>query len=311
MSSPKHDITEQHRARVGVGREHQPAGVDNHGRLPVAALLLVAASLVTAGAGCEEQLAVDEACRDVGYSIASRHYDCSGDASYANAQYESFMKQHQCLLDSESHPSTTHYTCSSGIMALMCEQIEVLGLNYDQWLAHGGAGCTEVYLAADGGPLPEPIPFPAADTEDPDDTQPDPTPSGGFNITAHGRIASHGVELSCEGTPTVNEPVMTCGSTTDEVRIGLSFERIEEGVFDSDAALDHAKVYITTNEGTYVPSASWYNIQLTISGVSITAQRRVTFEGSMTVENESPPIAVIQLTFRANAMSCDRSCSDL
>lgn len=123
---------------------------------------------VLAMCGCaDELLPGDEGCRDVGYAISNKVYECGGDIERSNAAYEDFTRRHTCkiteipseaqLLDEriDDDPSDTvskPYACSAAILRFTCAQADDFGADYDLWLANAER-CTEVYTGADGEDL--------------------------------------------------------------------------------------------------------------------------------------------------------------
>ena len=100
--------------------------------------------------GCQSLDAVDpEApCLEAGYAIAWRTYDCTGDADLANARYERFAENYECiaidypeidaegltLLENAKNPGN-YFHCAFLIGELACELVDQYGDDIDQWLA--------------------------------------------------------------------------------------------------------------------------------------------------------------------------------
>ena len=115
--------------------------------LPLAAGLLALAS-------CDQALPGDEVCRDIGYAIASKYFECTGDADAANERYERLADGYTCKIkelpseeqlsgDAISDPPRDSvadpYQCSAAILRLSCDQVARIGDDFDQWLSASGA----------------------------------------------------------------------------------------------------------------------------------------------------------------------------
>lgn len=74
----------------------------------------------------------DEPCRQVGYSIASRTFACTGDGDLANARYEQFASKFQCISGDVTADS---FHCSRTISALTCDQVAQNGDEMDRWIS--------------------------------------------------------------------------------------------------------------------------------------------------------------------------------
>ena len=88
-------------------------------------------------AGCNpiEELPPDQVCKDVGYSIANRTQDCTGDLDLTRARYDLFKARYRCLVQSvESDPIDEYYVCPVKLRELSCEQVAAYGDDLDQWL---------------------------------------------------------------------------------------------------------------------------------------------------------------------------------
>lgn len=86
-------------------------------------------------------------CREVGYSIAWRTFACTNDADLANARYEQFTSQYECievgfpevdaenqyLLDAQDNPANWFH-CAFVVGELACELVDDYGDDLDAWL---------------------------------------------------------------------------------------------------------------------------------------------------------------------------------
>lgn len=111
-----------------------------------------AAIVVLAVPGCQsiDEMPGDQPCKDAAFGMASRTYECSGDAELANARYERFASEYKCIDVDPSSPDTGNYFhCSVAIGELTCEQVEQLGEDLDKWFAVSNA-CAYVIMHADG-----------------------------------------------------------------------------------------------------------------------------------------------------------------
>lgn len=110
-------------------------------------------------ASCDELLPADEICRDIGYAIANKSFECNGDVDASNKKYEDFMAKHTCkikdfpsegqLLDDRiSTPPRDSvgdpYKCSASILQFSCDKVSQIGDDSDQWLS-ASPYCLAVY----------------------------------------------------------------------------------------------------------------------------------------------------------------------
>ncbi len=127
--------------------------------------LLLAAAI----GGCRSLVALppDAPCVDAGYAISRRTFECTGDPDLANARFERYRREYDCLepppapnpdlaftqIDS-GHTAVVVapedlYHCSFAISLLACELVESYGDDLDQWLASSDA-CAWVAAPAEG-----------------------------------------------------------------------------------------------------------------------------------------------------------------
>ena len=127
-------------------------------RPPLPATLALAAL----AAGCIDlkPMPADQPCKEAGYAIASRVFDCSADGELANATYERFEEEYACVLyDLEVEPDPPGsdiekdlFHCALAIGALTCDQVAACGQDLDCFLA-ASPTCPLVVTHADGSPL--------------------------------------------------------------------------------------------------------------------------------------------------------------
>lgn len=90
--------------------------------------------------GCPRDLPEDRACAEVGYSIAARLEQCSGDSALAHELYEAFESQTTCTIAQlpEGSPMlsdpTLQYECALVTRNLACELAVEYGADVAPWL---------------------------------------------------------------------------------------------------------------------------------------------------------------------------------
>lgn len=109
----------------------------------------------------------DQVCRDTGYAIAARTLDCEGDRDLADARYESFRENYECLVrDLERDPVDVYYHCVAEISGADCTQIARFKNNLSRYLRLSPA-CAQ-FLSGPG----------LEDDDEPDDeAEPDDNPA--------------------------------------------------------------------------------------------------------------------------------------
>lgn len=90
---------------------------------------------------CATTIEPDDFCQEVGYAIAGRTQECTGDSDLAEARYAAFEEAYTCV---EVDPSDTAgpggvrpedlYACPLAIRNLACELTEDYGDDLDRWL---------------------------------------------------------------------------------------------------------------------------------------------------------------------------------
>lgn len=123
---------------------------------------LLRLSLLAAATGCInlKQMPPDQPCKEAGFSIASRIFDCTSDGELANATYERFEEEYACILwdlDEEPDPYGSNvekdlFHCSLVIGAMECDQVLACGDDLDCFLATSPT-CALVVTYADGSAL--------------------------------------------------------------------------------------------------------------------------------------------------------------
>jgi len=276
-------------------------------RPPTRSIALGCAALITFAA-CDAPLPGDEVCRDIGYSIANRVFECNGDPIDANAQYSKFIDSHPCLLNAGSMPSADHYKCSQGIMAFSCDQAKRYGTDYDTWLANAGPGCALVYAAVGGGALPA--------AEPPPGTPPPPsTITPAYTLTMHGQIEGRPLEATCNAGPNYAEMSFMCRDATDNTIVSITWKVLEAGTFSASAdVLTHIAVAITyTPAGSgELQSIAWagWTMSLTTSNVTreVGTGAGVSFDATLEASHASLVAVQLSATLHAVNVPCAAAC---
>lgn len=96
-------------------------------------------SALLAGCGVAE-LPVEQPCVEVGYAIAARYEQCTGDAVGAIELFEEFQARAECrvedfpLRDEHGEPSPVAYECALVTRNLACELAESYAEDLSAWL---------------------------------------------------------------------------------------------------------------------------------------------------------------------------------
>jgi hypothetical protein len=103
---------------------------------PTPRLLILLLPLVSSACFPEPQsLEVGEVCKDIGYSIASRTFACTGDSRLANARYRRFEDALECTRSTaEAQDAQFSYRCPVAIEALDCPTVLSFGEDFTKWL---------------------------------------------------------------------------------------------------------------------------------------------------------------------------------
>jgi hypothetical protein len=135
-----------------------------------AALAVVALGL----GGCRRSLPEDALCKEVGYAIAGRTVQCTGDEALGNARFAAFEDDYTCidvpvenLTQDTAAPVAPQnlYHCPLAIRNLPCELVLDYGDDLDRWLtaspvcaaiteSGGGSAADSASAAADSGGAP-------------------------------------------------------------------------------------------------------------------------------------------------------------
>ncbi len=90
---------------------------------------------------CAHRLEPDAFCKEVGYAIAGRTQECTGDAGLAEARYLLFEEQFTCIeyevvkdSDQTDLPYQDLYHCPLAIRSLACELVDQYGDDLSQWM---------------------------------------------------------------------------------------------------------------------------------------------------------------------------------
>ncbi len=99
-----------------------------------------ALALVCALTACARDLPDDQACTEVGYSIAARAEQCTGDAALGESLYEAYEAQTTCALDAIpadsplANDQLLTYECALVTRNLACELASEYGDDLAAWL---------------------------------------------------------------------------------------------------------------------------------------------------------------------------------
>ncbi len=131
-----------------------------------------AASLAALGAcTAHDALPADEVCRDVGYAMANRIFECTGDHDRANAAYDRLDSKLDCLVRSkygkgeigervlQTDAGTLDvrgaYGCVSAVREVPCKTARALEKDPAAWLGSASPTCAQLFATKSGQPLPE------------------------------------------------------------------------------------------------------------------------------------------------------------
>lgn len=93
--------------------------------------------LLFVAAGCAdtwEPMAPSQVCDDVGFAIASRTMECTGDAALAAARSEAFDQAYRCRVQGLEEPIDRYYHCPVSVYGLSCADVEAFGDDLSAWL---------------------------------------------------------------------------------------------------------------------------------------------------------------------------------
>jgi hypothetical protein len=97
-------------------------------------------------AACTTSLEDDDLCKEVGYAIAGRTQECTGDADAAQSRFEALDADYSCVAhdptDTADAPGDTGrfiqtqdlYACPLAIRNLPCELVDDYADDLDRWL---------------------------------------------------------------------------------------------------------------------------------------------------------------------------------
>jgi hypothetical protein len=114
--------------------------------------------LLASGCGAMDLVDDDSACLEAGYAISRRTYECTADPDLANARFEKFSANYQCipmpdwsdgLQEDEPYPPDL-YHCAWVIGELACEWVDAYGDDIAAWL-NSSPACAYVIEPAGGG----------------------------------------------------------------------------------------------------------------------------------------------------------------
>lgn len=126
---------------------------------PLAAALVAALTTLTLG-GCDyTEVEIDKQsptapCQDVADTLASLAFACGANHDRANARYDLFFEQYQCVAyDPVTTPFEQLWHCSFTLSQLPCDTVDAYGTDYDRYFALSPA-CPIIIRRADGSALP-------------------------------------------------------------------------------------------------------------------------------------------------------------
>lgn len=101
----------------------------------VLALWLPAAAVLSLLTACDVLRPVppDQYCKEAGYAIASRTFECTGDDALANARYERFTEAYSCIeydlerTNVQGAAEKDLFHCGLAIGAMTCEEVADCG----------------------------------------------------------------------------------------------------------------------------------------------------------------------------------------
>lgn len=94
-----------------------------------------------AAVACAHDLPAEQPCTEVGFAIAARYEQCTGDTDGALALYEAFEADVTCLADTfplrgpDGEPDPVAYECALVTRNLACELVEQYGQDLSLWLS--------------------------------------------------------------------------------------------------------------------------------------------------------------------------------
>ncbi len=100
-----------------------------------------AAALALCAAACTADLPPEQPCDEVGYAIAARYEQCTGDAVAATVIYDAYVEQITCqvqdfpLKNENGGASEVAYECALVTRNLACELAIEYGDDLAAWLA--------------------------------------------------------------------------------------------------------------------------------------------------------------------------------
>ncbi len=88
--------------------------------------------------GCPTAVEPDDFCQEVGYAIAGRTQECTGQTKVAEARYTTFAEAYRCKDWDVADTAVVHaedlYACPLAIRELPCELVSAYDDDLDAWL---------------------------------------------------------------------------------------------------------------------------------------------------------------------------------
>lgn len=101
-------------------------------------LLLVLCTAVVTALGCDKpyrEFPKDQVCRDVGYAISARTFECTDDPELAEARFDAFLEQYTCGVQSLQYdPIDVWYHCVAKINEVGCDNVTTWKEDLSQYL---------------------------------------------------------------------------------------------------------------------------------------------------------------------------------
>lgn len=301
---------------------------------PTRLLTALAALLM---ASCDQELPGDEICRDIGYAIANKWFECTGDVEASNARYEQFIDTHSCkiselpsedqlLNDRISTPPRDSvgdpYQCSAAILQFTCEKALAIGEDSDQWLS-ASAQCNAAYspsgtnpaggaggAGGESGASGEAGAAGAAGDAG-------AAGSGGgpvLDLTIQGEVDGQSFQGICVLQDNVNLSFLCRDSS--ETGSFVTFKNLTTGAYQGIAAMDPIVRIDPLKSNQFHPTlspsdqddGSFLNLTVTDVQPAGTPDRQVSISVDMLVKRISTPTLTITLKGTATGVPCASSC---
>lgn len=116
--------------------------------MPLLSLLLSCAAI--------HPISGEDVCNEVGFTLAKRTLDCTGDADRANEAYERFTREMTCDVgDPYRAPMDRYLQCPALVGELACADIEAHGDDLVALLSLASPQCSRLFVELESAPKPE------------------------------------------------------------------------------------------------------------------------------------------------------------